>query len=65
MRNRALLAALAVVTLLAAPALAQTTPPAAISVTGEASVSVPPDLAIVDGGGESGAGFHETHFSGT
>ena len=36
--------------LLAAPALAQATPPATISVTGEATVSVPPDLAQIDGG---------------
>jgi uncharacterized protein YggE len=38
--------------LLSAPALAQTPAdfPAAISVTGEASVSVPPDLASVDAG---------------
>jgi len=36
--------------LLATPAVAQPVPPAAISVTGEASVSVPPDLAQVDGG---------------
>jgi uncharacterized protein len=36
--------------LAAAPALAQVTPPAAISVSGEASVSVPPDLAQIDGG---------------
>ena len=38
--------------LLAAPALAQTQtmPPAVISVTGEATVSVPPDLAQIDGG---------------
>ena len=42
--------AIAAITLLAAPALAQTVPPAAISVTGEATVSVPPDLALVDGG---------------
>jgi uncharacterized protein len=35
---------------LATPAVAQPVPPAAISVTGEASVSVPPDLAQVDGG---------------
>jgi uncharacterized protein len=35
--------------LLAAPALAQTPPPA-ISVTGEATVSVPPDQAQIDGG---------------
>jgi uncharacterized protein YggE len=44
-----LAAAFAAVTLLAAPALAETAPPA-ISVTGEATVSVPPDLAMVDGG---------------
>jgi uncharacterized protein len=37
-------------TLLAAPALAQTVPPAMISVTGEATLSVAPDLAEVDGG---------------
>ncbi len=36
--------------LLAAPALAQVPPPAAISVSGEATVSVPPDLALIDGG---------------
>ena len=36
--------------LVAAPALAQTAPPPAISVTGEATVSVPPDLAQIDGG---------------
>lgn len=40
----------ATATLLATPAVAQPVPPAAISVTGEASVSVPPDLAQVDGG---------------
>ena len=34
----------------AVPALAQTVPPPAISVTGEATVSAPPDLAQVDGG---------------
>ena len=43
------------VTLLAAPALAQTVPPPAISVTGEASVSVPPDQAQIDGGVTSDA----------
>ena len=44
--------ALAVLTAvwLATPALAQTTPPPAISVTGEATVSVAPDLAQIDGG---------------
>ncbi|HEV7602515.1 MAG TPA: SIMPL domain-containing protein [Bradyrhizobium sp.] len=36
--------------LLGAPALAQVPPAAAISVTGEATVSVPPDLAQIDGG---------------
>jgi hypothetical protein len=46
---------LAATTLLAAPALAQTTPPPAISVTGEATVSVPPDQAQVDGGVTSDA----------
>jgi uncharacterized protein YggE len=37
-------------TLLGAPALAEETPVATISVTGEASVSVPPDLAQIDAG---------------
>ena len=41
-------------TCLAAPALAQTAPPA-ISVTGEANVSVPPDQAQIDGGVTSDA----------
>jgi uncharacterized protein YggE len=36
--------------LLAAPALAQVAPIAAISVSGEAQVSVPPDLAQIDAG---------------
>jgi uncharacterized protein YggE len=36
--------------LLTAPVLAQVVPPATISVTGEATVSVPPDLAEIDGG---------------
>jgi uncharacterized protein len=44
----ALAAATAV--LFAAPALAQTVPPPAISVTGEANVSVAPDQAQIDGG---------------
>ena len=39
----------------AAPALAQTVPPPAISVTGEATVSVPPDQAQIDGGVNSDA----------
>ena len=42
--------AVAAATLLATPALAQTAPPPAISVTGEANVSVAPDLAQIDGG---------------
>jgi uncharacterized protein YggE len=41
-------------TLLAAPALAQTMPPA-ISVTGEANVSVAPDQALIEGGVTSDA----------
>jgi uncharacterized protein len=36
--------------LLVAPALAQTAAPGVISVTGEATVSVPPDLAQIDAG---------------
>jgi uncharacterized protein YggE len=36
--------------LLATPALAETERPAMISVSGEATVSVPPDLAEIDGG---------------
>ncbi|MEH2559709.1 uncharacterized protein YggE [Bradyrhizobium algeriense] len=39
----------------AVPALAQTMPPPAISVTGEANVSVPPDQAQIDGGVTSDA----------
>jgi uncharacterized protein len=51
MRLRNFLAAMvAAGALLAAPALAQTAPPAAISVSGEATISVAPDLAEVDGG---------------
>ncbi|MBR1285294.1 SIMPL domain-containing protein [Bradyrhizobium sp. AUGA SZCCT0177] len=41
---------IAAAVLLATPALAQTVPPPAISVTGEANVSVPPDQAQIDGG---------------
>jgi len=44
------LALAAAATLLATPTLAQTAPPPAISVTGEANVSVPPDLAQIDAG---------------
>jgi uncharacterized protein len=36
--------------LLASPAMAQTERPAMISVSGEANVSVPPDMAEIDGG---------------
>jgi uncharacterized protein len=50
MKHRTALAAAVALTLLVAPALAQTMPPAAISVTGEATVSVAPDLAQIDGG---------------
>jgi uncharacterized protein len=50
MKDRAPLAAILAGTLLATPALAQTAPPAMISVTGEASVSVAPDLAQIDAG---------------
>ena len=42
-------------TLLATPALAQTVPPPAISVTGEANVSVAPDQAQIEGGVTSDA----------
>ncbi|MEO8319800.1 MAG: SIMPL domain-containing protein [Bradyrhizobium sp.] len=45
----------ATATLLAAPALADSAPPPAISVTGEANVSVPPDQAQIDGGVTSDA----------
>jgi uncharacterized protein YggE len=44
-----------IASLLAAPALAQTVPPPAIAVTGEATVSVPPDQAQIDGGVTSDA----------
>ena len=51
MKHRMALAAVALAgTLLTAPVLAQVVPPATISVTGEATVSVPPDLAEIDGG---------------
>src|SRR6266850_3228295 len=51
MKHRTALAAVALAgALLTAPALAQVVPPAAISVTGEATVSVPPDLAEIEGG---------------
>jgi uncharacterized protein YggE len=51
MKHRTALAAVITAgTLLAAPALAQTALPAAISVTGEATVSAAPDLAQIEGG---------------
>ncbi len=43
------------VMLLASPALAQAVPPPAVSVTGEATVSVAPDQAQIDGGVTSDA----------
>ena len=49
-RYRVALAAGIAATMLTAPSLAQIAPPAAISVTGEATVSVPPDMAQIDGG---------------
>ena len=48
-------AALCAGLLLAAPALAESDFPPAISVTGEASISVPPDRAEIDGGVTSDA----------
>jgi uncharacterized protein YggE len=42
-------------TLLAPPALAQVVPPPTISVSGEGTVSVPPDMALIDGGVSSEA----------
>ena len=53
MRCASLLAACAL--LLSAPALAETNIPPAITVTGDASISVPPDLASVDAGVASDA----------
>ena len=47
--------AVVIATLLAAPALAQTMLPPAISVTGEANVSVAPDQAQIEGGVTSDA----------
>ena len=43
-------ASVACASLVTAPALAQSDFPPAISVTGEASISVPPDLAQLDAG---------------
>jgi uncharacterized protein YggE len=53
--KRLLALAAVAATWLAAPALAQTAPPPASSVTGEATVSVPPDQALIDGGVTSDA----------
>jgi uncharacterized protein YggE len=50
MKQHALVLAATCACLLAAPALAQSDFPPAISVTGEASISVPPDLAMLDAG---------------
>jgi hypothetical protein len=55
MKLRLCFAGLAAGALLVAPALAQTVPPAAITVTGEATVSAPPDLAQIDAGVSSDA----------
>jgi uncharacterized protein len=46
----ALVIAVTCASLFAAPAMAQSDFPPAISVTGEASISVPPDLALLDAG---------------
>ena len=54
-RSTLLLLALLLLAPLTAPAHAQMVPPAAISVTGEATVSVPPDQAQIDGGVTSDA----------
>jgi uncharacterized protein YggE len=53
--KRPLAFAVVTATWLAAPALAQTMPPPAISVTGEASMSVAPDQVQIDGGVTSDA----------
>ena len=49
-QSMSLAAALVAATLFAAPALAEADFPSAISVTGEAQVSAPPDLAQLDAG---------------
>ena len=54
-RRLPLAAAVMAGTLLAGPALAETVPPSMISVTGEASVSVAPDQAQIEGGVTSDA----------
>lgn len=48
MTNRSVLVAIMIAC--ATPAIAQTAPPPVISITGEATISVPPDLAQIDGG---------------
>jgi len=53
--KRPLAVAILTATWLATPAHAQTVPPPAISVTGEATVSVAPDMAQIDGGVTSDA----------
>jgi uncharacterized protein YggE len=50
LKHRALAAVIAAPAMLAAPALAETAPPAVISVTGGATVSAAPDQAQIDGG---------------
>lgn len=54
MKNHHLALASLAIALIATPAVAQVPPPA-ISVSGEGTVSVPPDLAVVDGGVTSDA----------
>jgi uncharacterized protein len=55
MKLRHCLAGLVAGALLGAPALAESMPPAAITVTGEATVSAAPDLAQIDAGVNSDA----------
>ena len=54
MKHPLILAALAG-TLIVSPAFAQVVPPPTISVSGEGTVSVPPDMALIDGGVSSEA----------
>jgi uncharacterized protein YggE len=54
MKHPLLLAALAG-TIIGSPAFAQAVPPPTISVSGEGTVSVPPDMALIDGGVSSEA----------